>query len=126
MKTNGTDIYAAQWKRKTRRAVLLQEIMRAYGGEAKLMRHLRVRSEGRLDFPARQTWLNWRNRGQVPLEYVLPLSKILRCSPFALNYEQSETVINRGQGSRPEWAEVVESCKFLNPNIAEKIAEMKR
>lgn len=51
----------------------------------------------------RQVALNWRNRGSVPLKWCGILSRLLKVSPFAFNYEDCALYA----GKAPEWREVV-------------------
>lgn len=46
---------------------------------------------------------NWKHRGNVPLEHVGNMSRILGVSPYALNYEQ----VFSFNGEGPDWEDVV-------------------
>lgn len=75
---------------------LLAYLFDKYGGPVELAKDLDLHH---------QHVCMWRTRGYVPLKWVGPISRQLKCTTKALNYEGCINLT----GSTTSWAEVVES-----------------
>lgn len=93
---------------------LLDEIIRAKGGPAKIARLL---SKTLKVTVRRQVVANWQVRGKVPLREIGVVSEALKVSPFALNYEEYAYQV----GEYPEWKSVVDGVKVLDPAVKSKL-----
>lgn len=100
------------WRAENRYSFLIDAILQHFGGEAPLRKLLVIKSKGKLIYK-RQNIYNWRDRGIVPLEHCYKIADLLEISPYALNYEG--VILSNGT-ARPDWPDVVRTCKFLRPS----------
>lgn len=107
-----------KWK-LDKRGLLLHEVMRAWGGEHRLLRYIAQKTNGEAEF-CRQSWQNWRDRCQVPLKHVFIVAKALKVPPHALNYDD----VPRVSGKEMEWEDVIAACDFLAPETRKRLEKM--
>lgn len=86
---------------------LLDTLWAKFGGPAAITKHLLP------DF-GRQIFVNWRNRGKVPLKFCTIVSAALEVPPWGLNYEELSMI---SPDKIPSWREVVKSYDFTNKEI---------
>jgi len=107
-------------KQYTSQQLLLSAIMKYWGGPTDIAEHLNEALE--VDKFSRQSFVNWRLRGYIPLKEVGKIATALEIDEYALNfigikefYDDEET----------EWPDVVKGLEFLRPKQVEEILEAK-
>lgn len=95
-------------------SMLLEAIWNKHGGATKVAELIH-------EIP--QALVNWKLRGQVPLEKVLKVSEALNVSPYALNYTGYKAI--QPTGEHISWQSVVMSCA-LAPEVEEAILTLSR
>jgi len=93
---------------------LLRELFLVNGGPTKITQKAH---EVGLNQVRVQSIVNWRQRGAVPLEYIPRLAKMFKVSEYALNYP----AVSMQKGSLVSFADAVDSCKALSPEIRRSI-----
>lgn len=101
-------------KKEGGQQMLIRELIRHLGGRKGIT--LKVRKVLGEDFH-KQNFVNWRDRGLVPLEWCRAVAAALKISPYALNYRGMCTV----NEPRP-WPEAVKSCPLYKEVIAKILA----
>ena len=93
---------------------LLYAIWNRFGGATHLSRAY---------FPSikPQNFVNWMDRGKVPLKYVIIISNKLKIPTWSLNYEDMSLMF---PGEAPPWREVVNSCG-INNSVVKQILFLK-
>jgi hypothetical protein len=88
--------------------LLLNLIWWRFGGPAKLTK---------VHFPElhRQNWVNWRERGNVPLKLVYTIANRLKIPVWGLNYEELAVMM---PDDIPPWRDVVASYGFSKYEIS--------
>lgn len=97
--------------------MLLRALVHAWGGPTKIAR---MAQEAGFEGFGIQNFVNWRQRGGVPLEYIPRLAELFDVSEYALNFG----AVSMQKGPVVSFADAVKSCKVLSPAVRESIVRI--